>query len=138
MVIIGIIHSIQNPKTFESGFTVQEFYLDTSRHNQYTDEKYENYAKFQVLNKKINLELFKPDDIVRVSFNINGKVIDQKDSSGKVVDQKDDSKKKFFVQNLTAYKIEPYQRSKDIQPTVLASEQAKEMHSLEKDDDLPF
>ena len=128
MVIIGIIHSIQNSKTFESGFTVQEFYLDTSRHNQYTDEKYENYAKFQVLNKKINLELFKPDDIVRVSFNINGKVIDQKD----------DSKKKFFVQNLTAYKIEPYQRSKDIQPTVLASEQAKEMHSLEKDDDLPF
>ena len=78
MEIIGTIHSIQELKTFDSGFMVQEFYLNISKSNQYTGEKYENYAKFQVVNQKIKLELFNLGDVVRVYFGINGRFLIEK------------------------------------------------------------
>ena len=51
----GIFLKAGEVKTFDSGFKVQEFYLDCRTYNQFTGEPIENLLKFQVSGEKISL-----------------------------------------------------------------------------------
>lgn len=48
MEVIGTFLKASEIKTFESGYQVQEFYLDYSKFDQYTGEKRENILRFQL------------------------------------------------------------------------------------------
>lgn len=123
MQITGKMHSIGDTKQFDSGFMVQEFYLDLTRYNELTGECYENWAKFQNLNEKLDLGQFNIGDIVKVDFYINGRKYTKKD--GDV----------GFVQNLNAHKMELVKAVNPIPETI---DNNPDPISNEDLDDLPF
>lgn len=116
----GKLHSVGEMKTFDSGFMVQEFYLDLTRYNQLTGEKYSNHAKFKVFNENINLDSFNQGDIVKVDFRINGRSFAKEDGST------------GFAQDLVAYKMELVKSGEDV------AQKAPEAIEDEENDDLPF
>ncbi|MAX71839.1 MAG: hypothetical protein CMC76_12210 [Flavobacteriaceae bacterium] len=118
MDITGKLHSVGETKTFDSGFQVQEFYLDLTRFNQMTGEKYSNHARFKIFNEKCNPDQYKVGDIIKVGFSINGKSFAKDDGSV------------GFAQDLVAYKID-FVREGINQPE--SQEPIEEDH-----DDLPF
>ncbi len=121
MEITGKLHALQEVKTFDSGFMVQEFYLDTTRYDAFTGQEYENYVKLQNLNEKLDLRKFKQGDIVKVGFYVNGRPY-EKDG------------RKYFAENLNAHSIELIKRQEEITQQQPQSVPAP----VEDDDDLPF
>lgn len=84
MDITGKFKKASEIKTFESGYQVQEFYVDCSRYNSFTGELIENLLKFQVGGQKIDLlQDLNKGDLVKVHFNLKGKLYDKQDGSGK-------------------------------------------------------
>ncbi|MBT12103.1 MAG: hypothetical protein CMI02_08715 [Oceanospirillaceae bacterium] len=118
--LTGKLHSVGETKTFDSGFQVQEFYLDLTRFNQMTGEKYSNHARFKIFNEKCNPNQYKIGDIIKVGFSINGKSFAKDDGyTG-------------FAQDLVAYKI-------DFVRDAINQTEAQEQDLNEDDhDDLPF
>ena len=123
MQITGKIHSVGETKQFESGFMVQEFYLDLTRYNELTGECYENWAKFQNLNEKLDLGQYNIGDIVKVDFYISGRKYTKND--GDV----------GFVQNLNAHKMELVKATAQTPQPI---EQDLEPSSDDDNDELPF
>lgn len=117
MDITGKLHSVGETKQFDSGFQVQEFYLDLTRFNQMTGEKYSNHARFKIFNEKCNPNQYNIGDIVKVSFSINGRSFAKDDGST------------GFAQDLVAYKLD-FVRNGINQP--------EEQQQEEEHDDLPF
>lgn len=139
MEIIGMIHAVQPVKEFNHGFTVEEFYLDISRIDNFTGQKYENYVLLQNTNEKLDLKPFKKGDIVKVKYYINGRPYEKDGRKG-------------FVQNLTAASIELVRKHesntalpnhKQAQAPTAQSDNpfysnAQENKPQQPDDDLPF
>ncbi|MCT3661074.1 DUF3127 domain-containing protein [Elizabethkingia anophelis] len=93
MELTGMIMAIDPAQQRTEDFTVQEFILDISQYQQGTGKKYENYAKLQVTNDRIELlKNLKINDRVHVSFNVSGRIY-----------EKDGQKR--FGQNLNVFKI---------------------------------
>lgn len=84
MDITGKFKKASEIKTFESGYQVQEFYVDCSRYNSFTGELIENLLKFQVGGQKIDLlQDLNKGDLVKVHFSLKGRLYDKPDGSGK-------------------------------------------------------
>ena len=115
MEITGKLHSIGEVKTFPSGFMLEEFYLDLTRFDSMTGEKYSNHAKFQNANERLNLQQFNIGDVVKLSFSIRGNSFAKEDGST------------GFAQNLNAYKIELVKAKSD-----------SDSQGDDEQDDLPF
>jgi len=69
----GAIAAVKNPKQITNKFKLQELYLDTSSYNNYTGEKYENYAKIQNINDSVDLNGLEQGDVVDVECYLNGR-----------------------------------------------------------------
>lgn len=99
-------------------FKIQEFYLDCSRFDQYTGDKYENIIKFQVVNNNIEkLHPIKEGDIIKVYYVINGRFFEH-------------NGERKHAQNLTAYNFENVFKE--------TKEQVQPLPIQEEDDGLPF
>lgn len=122
MDITGKLNSVSETQTFSSGFMVQEFYLDLTRYNQMTGEKYTNHAKFKIFNEKCNPNEFNIGDIVKVGFSINGRTYAKEDGST------------GFAQDLVAYKMDFVRNGINL-PETTAETVAT---STDNNDDLPF
>lgn len=95
MELYGIIKSIGMVERITETFTKVEVYLDTSTIAQGSGKRYENYARVQFVNEKINLLAdFTTGERVKIGFNIKGSYYTNVEG------------KTFFNQNLNAYKIE--------------------------------
>lgn len=132
MELVGIFKKASNIKTFESGFTVQEFYLDNQNFNQSTGELYSNHLKFQLIGDKTNLiSNIKPGDRIKVFFRIKGQTFIKEDGT------------KGHAQNLNAWKVEAVQSTNTTQappstPTPKPQQAPEPKVEEEEDDDLPF
>ena len=79
-------------------FYKRELVLDASRYDQYSGNKFENYPKFVMTgNNCSQLDQYHQGDLVTVSFVLSGRKVEK------------DGNVSFFT-NVTAYKVEPYQR----------------------------
>lgn len=126
MEVIGTFLKASEIKTFESGYQVQEFYLDYSKFDQYTGEKRENILRFQLNGDNIGyLENINKGEKVKVYFVINGKFYDKKDGTGKA-----------HFQNLNAYKVEKLEQKQPATPTPQPTQSTN--FEEEEEDDLPF
>ncbi len=91
-------------KQFESGFITQNFFLDATRFNQQTGEKYSNYLKFQNNNEKIDLSPLELGDLVKVTFSLRGRFFANSEGG------------QSHIQSLEAYKLEVVKRNADLPP----------------------
>lgn len=122
MELTGTLISTSAIKTFESGYQIQEFYIDYSRYDQYTGERKENILKFQIGGNRMEyLNMVNPNDKVKVYFTIDGKFYAKKDGTGKA-----------HFQTLNAYKIERMEQKPVANPPV------SQPAVTEYQDDLPF
>lgn len=94
MEITGRLVSKGEVKVFDSGFMLEEFYVDATRYNQQTGEKYSNHIKMQNANEKLDLTQVKIGDLVKIDFSINGRFYVNGDQENR------------HSQNINAYKIE--------------------------------
>ncbi len=95
MEIHGIIKEIGAKEQKTDTFSLVKVTLDTSTYQQGSGERYENYAQLQFLNDNIQkLDGFTTGQRVKITFGIYGKEVQT------------NAGKKFFSQNLNAYKIE--------------------------------
>ena len=118
----GILLNRSDIKIFESGFQVQEFYLDCKTFDQNTGQEYPNTLRFQVVGDKINLlNSIQRGERITVNFNIKGRDFQKEDGT------------KGHVHNLTVWKID-----KVVNPTPQTSTQPTISTSEDEDDDLPF
>lgn len=75
MEITGKLLKVGPLKTFESGFTVKEFYLDCSEFSRNTGEKIENLIKLQLTGSYTDIvDVYPIGTMLAVSFNIRGRV----------------------------------------------------------------
>lgn len=96
MEITGKFLKVGPLKTFESGFTVKEFYLDCSEFSRNTGEKIENLIKLQLTGSYTDIvDVYPIGTMLAVSFNIRGRVYKKEDGT------------KGHTQNLNAWKIQP-------------------------------
>lgn len=97
MEIIGIIKEIGAIEQLSETFVKRDFMLDVSTYEQGSSKKWKNYNKFQLMGRNVDiLSHFTTGQRVKVTFNINGRFAQAKEG------------RDFFVQNLTAYKIEEF------------------------------
>lgn len=95
MELHGIIRSIGEVQQKTADFSIVEVDLDISTYQQGTGKKYENYARIQFTNERINLLAgFTTGERVKVRYNIKGNYYTNAEG------------KTFFSQNLNASKIE--------------------------------
>lgn len=95
MEIYGMLLAIGEKEQITENFAVVKVTLDTSTYEQGTAKKFENYAQVQFCNGNIEkLNGFNVGERVKITFNIYGK------------EATTQAGKKFFSQNLNAYKIE--------------------------------
>lgn len=95
MELHGIIKSVGEVQQKTADFSIVEVDLDISTYQQDTGKKFENYARVQFMNEKINLLMnFSIGDRVKVRYNIKGNYYTNAEG------------KPFFAQNLNATKIE--------------------------------
>lgn len=90
----GAILAIKEAKQKSENFNLQEFYIDTSSYNNMTGEKYENYAKLQNINGKVDLSGLEQGDVVDVECYLNGRFY------------KNRNNEPGFMQNLNAKSVE--------------------------------
>lgn len=92
----GAFLGANEPRQISDKFKVQDFYLDCSRYNDMTGERFENYVKFQIVNDKISLEVIDLGHLVNVEFYLNGRIFDRREGG------------KGLVQNANAATIEKF------------------------------
>lgn len=95
---ILLIGELENIPYQDGVFHKREVVLDCSRFDTMTGEKNENYPKFEFTGKHVDdLNNYQVGQFVTVSFVLSGRMVEK------------DGKTSYFT-NITAYKIEPYQR----------------------------
>ena len=93
-----MIGEVENIPYQDNVFRKREIVLDCSRFDTMTGEKKENYPKFEFTGKHVDdLNNYQVGQFVTVSFLLSGRKVEK------------DGKTSYFT-NITAYKIEPYQR----------------------------
>ena len=102
MELTGRLASKGEVKVFESGFMLEEFYIDATRFNQQTGEKYSNHIKLQNANEKLDLNAVGIGDLVKIEFSINGRFYANSEGEAR------------HSQNMNAYKIEVLKENKDL------------------------
>lgn len=102
---ILLIGEVENIPYQDKVFSKREVVLDCSRFDTMTGEKNENYPKFEFTGKHVDdLNNYQVGQFVTVSFVLSGRKVEK------------DGKTNYFT-NITAYKIEPYQRyNNGVQP----------------------
>lgn len=128
MDITGVLLKKSEVQEKTEKFKIQEFYLDCTRYDQYTGERYENIIKFQVTNANIEkLQAVQEGYIVKVSFFPTGRFFDYQGE-------------KKHAQNLNAYQVDfinrpesPTTKQEQIQATM-------QVYNTQENetDDLPF
>lgn len=104
MEITGRLAAKGDVREFESGFTIEEFFLDATRFNQTTGEKYSNFIKLQNANEKLDLTPLEIGDQVKVSFGVKGRFY------------ADAEQQQRHAQNLDAFKIELLKKNSELPP----------------------
>lgn len=95
---ILLIGEVENIHYQDKVFSKREVVLDCSRFDTMTGEKMENYPKFEFTGKHVDdLNNYQVGQFVTVSFVLSGRKVEK------------DGKTSYFT-NITAFKIEPYQR----------------------------
>lgn len=128
--VTGTILAISKQETMQSKngtqFTKQSVYLDNSRYDQDTGEKYENHLLLDFVNPKDGdlSQRFKKGDKVTVSFRLRGYSFDSTKNPGK----------KEYGVSVSCYRIEPFQ-SQNGNNTQQTQAQAAQQPTA---DDLPF
>lgn len=102
MEVTARLASLGEVKQFESGFMLQEFYLDATRFNQTTGEKYSNYIKLQNANERLDLSPIDIGDMVKVEFGVSGRFYANQEGESR------------HSQNLNAYKIEIIKKDNEL------------------------
>lgn len=103
--VIGTILAISRQETMQSKsgtqFVKQSVYLDNSRYDQETGEKYENNLLLEFINPKDGdiAQRFKKGDKVQISFRLRGYSFDSTKNAGK----------KEYGVSVSCYRIEPFQ-----------------------------
>lgn len=111
--VIGKILGISKMETIQSKsgsqFTKQSVFLDNSRYDQETGEKYENNLLLDFINYKdgdLN-DRFKKGDRVQISFRLRGYSFESKNNGGK----------REYGISVSCYRIEPYGTQQPVQPS---------------------
>ncbi|NAW50389.1 DUF3127 domain-containing protein [Elizabethkingia argentiflava] len=122
MELRGVLIRKEEKKVFDSGFTIQEFFVDCKRYNPNTGEAYENILKFQATGSTVldALESIKKGDAVNISFSPQGLFYEKKDNTGK-----------GHIQNLKVWKLEKVENKK-------GNTKEEGQPFIEYEDDLPF
>lgn len=95
---ILLIGEVENIPYQDKILRKREVVLDCSRFDTMTGEKKENYPKFEFTGKHVDdLNNYQAGQFVTVSFLLSGRKVEK------------EGKTTYFT-NITAYKIEPYQR----------------------------
>lgn len=95
MELHGIIRSIGEVQQKTADFSIMEVDLDISTYQQGTGRKYENYARVQFTNERINLLAgYTTGERVKIAYRIKGQYYTNVNGDT------------FFAQNLNATKIE--------------------------------
>lgn len=95
MELHGIIKSIGMVERITETFSKVEVDIDTSTFAQGSGKKYENYARVQFVNERINLLAgFTTGERVKIGFKVSGNYYTNAEG------------KTFFAQNLNGTKIE--------------------------------
>ena len=81
MEIKGAILSINPPRKVSSTFEVQEIYLDVSRYNNATGEKYDNAIVIQNFNSRVNVEGLKRGEMVTAEMYHKGRFYTKRDGT---------------------------------------------------------
>lgn len=103
--VIGTILAISKQETMQSRggntFVKQSVFLDNSRYDQETGEKYENNLLLEFINLRDGdiAQRFKKGDKVQISFRLRGYSFDSKQTAGK----------KEYGVSVSCYRIELYQ-----------------------------
>jgi len=139
--ITGTILAISKVETMQSKsgntFTKQSVYLDNSRYDQETGEKYENNLLLEFINLKDGdiTQRFKKGDRVQVSFRLRGYSFDSTKNVGK----------KEYGVSVSCYRIEPfqpqnggYQQNVQQAPQQAAQPAPQPQVVQQEDDGLPF
>ena len=93
-----MIGEVENIPYQDKVFSKREVVLDCSRFDSMTGDKMENYPKFEFTGKHVDdLNNYQVGQFVTVSFVLSGRKVEK------------EGKTSYFT-NITAYKIEPYQR----------------------------
>ena len=96
--LIGKLHRKYDAQTVSEKFTKREFVVELA--DEINGSTFYNYAAMQLINAKCAmLDQFKEGDMVKVSFNIKGKLW---------IDKKDGKEKERYFSNLDAWRIELY------------------------------
>ena len=102
MEIQGRLASVGQTKQFDSGFMVQELYIDATRFNPQTGEKYSNHIKLQNANEKLNLEELTIGDMVKFQVSIDGRFWANQEGEAR------------HAQNINAYKMEVVKKNGEL------------------------
>ena len=113
--ITGKILVIGPKETITGGngsITKREVVLNCSRRvDQWSDEWYENYPRFEFMSKHVDdPDAFNVGDVVTISFDLQGR---KTTSNGQ---------ERYFT-NIIGYKIEPYRRQQNAPAATSASDQ---------------
>lgn len=139
--VIGKILGISKMETIQSKsgsqFTKQSVFLDNSRYDQETGEKYENNLLLDFINFRdgdLN-DRFKKGDRVQISFRLRGYSFESKNNGGK----------REYGISVSCYRIEPYGTQQNVQQPQSAPQSAPQpsqpapQQPTESDDpNLPF
>lgn len=138
--VIGTILAISKQESMQSKsgtqFTKQCVYLDNSRYDQETGDKYENHLLLEFINPKDGdiAQRFKKGDRVQISFRLRGY-----DFIGKT------SGKKEYGISVSCYRIEPFVSGQGAQQQAAQAPQpaynpqpAPQPQAQSQSDDLPF
>lgn len=96
--VLILDNAVTVPTRTGNTFTKRQIVLDASHYDPMTGQKFENYPAFDFIGNRVNdLDSFKEGDLVTISFALNGRRFEK---DGKTI----------YINSVTGYKIEPYQR----------------------------
>ena len=129
----GQLISVEPIKQISENFRTRNFSVKQTHFNPDTGEKYENYVRFQLLNKHCDLvDGLTRDTVIEVSYNLRGNLVQKEDGTTAV------------YTNINAWKIELVettqgQQSQPFTPAYNAPAPQQEPQSnYPNESDLPF
>lgn len=134
--VLLIENAVEIPTKSGNVFTKRQIVLDSSRYDQMTGEKYENYPAVNFVGKRVSeLDAFKVGDLVTISFALSGRSYEK---DGKV----------NYITDIIGFKIEPFQRQNNgynqlnraqpNNPTPTAAQITQTVQNAQQESNQPF